>query len=167
MVDFAEDNMAAILFLASKEAGWITGLIMPVDGGVGNSSPITSWGIRLMMPNFRQPQAGPTGRHSNQTYWQRKLLVSKTRRAGMWMVRCVRVCVLVCMYARKACAEDQCCSIDASTCGWPSEARGRKKDRQQSLSAIHFWEAVTYAGQKQVYYVSCLLATDMRCWVDC
>lgn len=38
MVGFAEDNIAAILFLASKEAGWITGLIMPVDGGVSISS---------------------------------------------------------------------------------------------------------------------------------
>lgn len=28
------DTEQAILFLASKEAGWITGLIMPVDGGV-------------------------------------------------------------------------------------------------------------------------------------
>lgn len=30
------DFGAAILFLASKEAGWITGLIMPVDGGVSH-----------------------------------------------------------------------------------------------------------------------------------
>lgn len=34
--DFTEDIISAILFLASKEAGWITGLIMPVDGGVSN-----------------------------------------------------------------------------------------------------------------------------------
>lgn len=28
----------AILFLSSQEAKWITGLIMPVDGGVSNCS---------------------------------------------------------------------------------------------------------------------------------
>lgn len=30
----SSDRWAAILFLCSKEAKWITGLIMPVDGGV-------------------------------------------------------------------------------------------------------------------------------------
>lgn len=32
----------AILFLCSKEAKWITGLIMPVDGGVCNSTTVKS-----------------------------------------------------------------------------------------------------------------------------
>lgn len=37
---FIED-VAAILFLASKEAKWITGLVMPVDGGVSSHLAIS------------------------------------------------------------------------------------------------------------------------------
>lgn len=33
-VRFTDAGYIAILFLCSKEAKWITGLIMPVDGGV-------------------------------------------------------------------------------------------------------------------------------------
>ena len=34
---FSDLGFTAILFLCSKEAKWITGLIMPVDGGVSYS----------------------------------------------------------------------------------------------------------------------------------
>lgn len=37
--NFLTHHSTAILFLASKEARWITGLIMPVDGGVSHCVP--------------------------------------------------------------------------------------------------------------------------------
>ena len=34
LIEQDSDTIPAIVFLSSKEARWITGLIMPVDGGV-------------------------------------------------------------------------------------------------------------------------------------
>lgn len=49
----------AILFLASKEARWITGLIMPVDGGVSIFFVINSW---CLLMAYRQLLAKPIDR---------------------------------------------------------------------------------------------------------
>ncbi len=57
----------AILFLASKEARWITGLIMPVDGGVRAPSIPICHVIFLLTGNpainYRPPPEEPTDLH--------------------------------------------------------------------------------------------------------
>ena len=50
----------AILFLSSKEAGWITGLIMPVDGGVSQMN--NRYNIDAEANNCVQTTAGKADR---------------------------------------------------------------------------------------------------------
>lgn len=51
MREFAADRFdLGILFLSSREAGWITGLIMPIDAGVCWKRPLNAVGMLTIFP---------------------------------------------------------------------------------------------------------------------
>lgn len=64
----------AVLFLCSREAKWITGLIMPVDGGV--SIFAQAYEAMKLADHTRLPQERRTDRRSRQTVLQRRIQVS-------------------------------------------------------------------------------------------
>lgn len=57
---------AATLFLCSKEARWITGILMPVDAGV---SQFHTQGRECMLTDFRYQLGVPIGRRWRRTRW--------------------------------------------------------------------------------------------------
>lgn len=69
---------SAILYLVSKEARWITGVILPVDGGVSSTTRTLCTGFTLTRLS-RPLLVGPTGPHSRRTRSQSRTQARQTR----------------------------------------------------------------------------------------